>query len=211
MANSVKSLEWRYAVKKFDPEKVVSKKKILKLKQAFNLTATSYGLQPIKMAILHNKALQNQLIPFTYNQKQVAQASHLLIICIEKNISQAFIVDYFQRVKNVRGTEDSILNPFKEALINDFSKKKTEEIEEWATKQAYLALGNLMTVCALEKIDACPMEGFVPSGYDTLLGLEKEGLQSVLVMPIGYRAKDDIFSAFKKVRRNIEDSIIEIE
>jgi nitroreductase len=162
------------------------------------------------MLVLHNKTLQQQLVPFTYNQKQVGQASHVLVICIQKKITPEYITTYFNRVKELRGTADSILNPFKDALIVEFSKMNLAEIAQWATKQAYLALGNLMTVCAIERIDACPMEGFVPSGYDALLGLEQQGLQSVLVMPVGYRAADDMFSDFKKVRRNLEDSIIEM-
>lgn len=210
MPNSIKKLEWRYAVKKFDAEKLVSKAKMEQLKQAFNLTATSYGLQPIKMIVVHNKELQQQLVPFTYNQKQVAQASHILIICIEKNIDRAYITNYFERVKQIRGTNESILQPFRETLVNDFSKMKEEEIIQWATNQAYLALGTLMTVCAFEKIDSCPMEGFRPRDYDDFLGLTDKGLTSVLVLPIGYRAADDMFSDFKKVRKNIDDSIIEI-
>ncbi len=210
MPNSIKKLEWRYAVKKFDSERVVSKAKIEKLKKAFNLTATSYGLQPIKMIVLHNKVLQQQLVPFTYNQAQVAQASHILIICIEKNIDRSYITNYFERVRQIRGTDETILRPFKEALVHNFSKMKEEEIAQWAIRQAYLALGTLMTICAIEEIDSCPMEGFVPSAYDDFLGLTYKGLESVLVLPIGYRAEDDMFSDFKKVRKNIEDSIIEI-
>ncbi len=210
MPNSIKKLEWRYAVKKFDSERVVSKAKIEKLKKAFNLTATSYGLQPIKMIVLHNKVLQQQLVPFTYNQAQVAQASHILIICIEKNIDRSYITKYFERVRQIRGTDEVILQPFKEALVHNFSKMKEEEIAQWAIRQAYLALGTLMTICAIEEIDSCPMEGFVPSAYDDFLGLAYKGLESVLVLPIGYRAEDDMFSDFKKVRKNIEDSIIEI-
>jgi hypothetical protein len=54
------------------------------------------------------------------------------------------------------------------------------------------------------------MEGFEPKKYDECLGLEKLNLKSVLVLPIGYRAPDDMFSAFKKVRRPLSDMIIEL-
>lgn len=67
-----------------------------------------------------------------------------------------------------------------------------------------------MTVCATEGIDSCPMEGFEPAKYDELLGLDDLNLESVLVLPVGYRAKDDMFSEFKKVRREFSDVIIEI-
>ena len=209
--NSIEQLEWRYAVKKFDSGKILSEEKIKKLKQAFNLTATSYGLQPIKMVVVQNKELQAELVPVSMQQEQVSQASHLLVLCIEKNIDADFIASYFEKVKRVRGTSDQILAPFKNDIVSSFSKKDVREIQEWSKNQAYLAMGNLLTICAMEKIDSCPMEGFSPEGYDKLLNLSEIGLTSVLVMPVGYRAADDVFSSFKKVRRNMDDSVIEIK
>ena len=123
MSNSIKQLEWRYAVKKFDSNRNLSAEKIGRLKEAFNLTATSYGLQPIKLVIVQNKKLQNQLVEHSFGQKQVAQASHVLVFCIEKNIDNTFITNYFSKVKSVRGTSDDILNPFKDAIVDSFSKK----------------------------------------------------------------------------------------
>jgi nitroreductase len=154
--------------------------------------------------------LQNELVKFSFGQKQVAQASNVFVICIEKQIDKKFIHDYFARVQQIRNTSDEILNPFKGALVETFSKKEMEEVRVWATNQAYLALGTLLTVCALEDIDACPMEGFVPKSYDELLGLDKLKLTSVLVLPVGYRATDDMFATLKKVRRDLDDSIIHL-
>jgi nitroreductase len=113
-------------------------------------------------------------------------------------------------VQQVRGTSDEILGPYREDLVRDFAERDASEIEEWAKNQAYLALGNLLTICAIRRIDSCPMEGFVPSGYDDLLGLAERGLTAVLVLPVGYRADDDQFSGFKKVRRPMDKSIIDI-
>ncbi|MCJ7466302.1 MAG: nitroreductase family protein [Maribacter sp.] len=205
----VEHLKWRYAVKKFDAEKLLSIEKVELLKKAFNLTATSYGLQPVTLLVIHNKELQTSLVPFSFGQQQVAQASHVLVICIQNHIDGDYISKYFSQVRKVRGTSQTILNPFKEALIADFSQKDTHEIKQWATNQAYLAMGKLLTVCALEKIDSCPMEGFDSPAYDRILDLQKRDLTSVLVMPIGYRAKDDIFSEFKKVRKDLDESVID--
>ncbi|WP_026811655.1 NAD(P)H-dependent oxidoreductase [Arenibacter latericius] len=208
--DTIKKLEWRYAVKKFDSNQLLSAEKVEILENAFNLTATSFGLQPIKLVIIQNKELQNKLVDHSYGQQQVGQASHLFIICIEKKIDKEFIHNYFNRVKQIRNTADEILEPFQGALVDEFSKKEREEVRVWATNQAYLALGTLLTVCAMEGIDSCPMEGFDPSAYDKLLGLEKDKLTSVLILPVGYRAKDDMFATFKKVRKNLKDSIIHI-
>lgn len=207
---SVKALRWRYATKKFDSEKLLTAEKIEVLKRAFNLTATSYGLQPLKLLVVQNKELQQKLMEASYNQKQVGTASHVLVIGIEKEIGKSFIEKYFKYVKDIRNTPDDILNPFRDYLIGDFQKKPIEEIRTWATHQAYLVLGTLLTVCAVEEIDSCPMEGFEPEKYDEILGLDKFNLQSVLALPVGYRAEDDFFADLKKVRRPLEETVIEI-
>ncbi|MCL6217840.1 NAD(P)H-dependent oxidoreductase [Zunongwangia pacifica] len=208
--SNIKALQWRYAVKKFDAEKILPETKIDVLKQAFNLTATSYGLQPIRLVVVKNKQLQESLKEKAMNQAQLSTASHVLVICIEDHVDKEFILNYFERVKEIRETPDEILDPFKNFLVEDFGKKTNEELAIWAKNQAYLVLGTLLTVCATEEIDACPMEGFLPEAYDELLNLKEKNLKSVLVLPVGYRAKDDIFSSFKKVRRSEEDTIINI-
>ncbi|WP_373057515.1 NAD(P)H-dependent oxidoreductase [Zunongwangia sp. H14] len=208
---NIEALEWRYATKKFASEKILPSAKIEILKKAFNLTATSYGLQPIKMVVIQNKEIQEKLKEFSMNQLQVSTASHVLILCIEKEVGREFIESYFTRVKHIRETPEEILSPFKEFLIEDFKTKPEDEIALWSVNQAYLALGTLLTVCATEEIDACPMEGFEPGKYDEYLKLAEHNLKSVLVLPIGYRAEDDMFSSFKKVRRPLEDVIIELD
>lgn len=208
--NIIEKLKWRYATKKFDTKKLISEEKLHVLKEAFNLTATSYGLQPIKLLIINNKVLQEGLVKHSMNQAQVAQASHLLVFCVDTDIDDNYIKAYFNRVKTIRNTPDEVLKPFKEYLLEDFKNKTMKDIEDWAIKQAYLAMGNLLTVCAIEDIDACPMEGFDPKEYDDLLQLKEKGLHSVLVMPIGYRANDDMFADIKKVRKDIGESIIEL-
>ncbi len=206
----IEHLQWRYAAKSFDSNKCVPSEKLDVIKQAFNLTATSYGLQPIKLVIIKNDHLQQSLVPIAMNQKQIAQASHVLVLCIQTNIDEDFVLEYFQRVHHTRKTPETILKPFQDFLIADFEQKPQEMIEAWAVKQAYLAMGNLLTVCAVEGIDSCPMEGFDPKACDKLLDLDSQGLKSVLLLPIGYRADDDMFADFKKVRKSIEDSIIEL-
>ncbi len=204
----IECLNWRYATKKFDTSRILEERKIDIVKNAFILTATSYGLQPLKMVVISNKDLQQELVAHSYGQKQVAQASHVLVLCIDTVIDSEYIKDYFKLVKQTRNTPSSVLKPFEDDLIKSFGKKDRKNLEEWATKQAYLALGNLLTICAIEGIDACPMEGFVPKAYDEVLDLYNKNLKSVLVLPIGYRSKDDAFAGFKKVRKTLDDTVI---
>lgn len=204
----IESLKWRYAVKNFDSKALIPNEKIERIKEAFNLTPTSYGLQPVKMMVIRDKELQQKLVPHSFNQAQIGQASDLLVFCAIETIDEAYIIDYFNRVKALRGTDDAILKPFRDFLIHDFGNKSQDDIFNWAVNQVYIVLGNLMTVCAAEGIDACPIEGFIPAEYDKVLNLKAQGLKSVLVMPIGYRAKDDMFADLAKVRKPLQDVII---
>jgi nitroreductase / dihydropteridine reductase len=208
--NTIESLQWRYAAKKFDTSKQLSETQITTLKEAFNLTATSYGLQPIKLIVIQNKALQEKLVSASWNQQQIVQASHVLVICVQNEFSSKDVESYFTLLKKIRNTPDEILNPFKKFLIAEMDKKSIQEIEIWNKNQAYLALGNLLTVCAIEKIDACPMEGFIPEQYDEILGLQSQNLKSTLVLPVGFRAEDDYMKDLAKVRKDLQDSVIEI-
>lgn len=206
----IEKLKWRYATKKFDASKKLSDEKLDILKEAFNLTATSYGLQPLKMLVISNAETKKQLVPYSMDQPQVRDASHVLVLCMEAKISSQYIMEHFSRVEATQNTSREILDPFQDFLVTSFAQKQPEEIALWMVNQAYLALGNLLTVCALEDIDACPMEGFDPEKYDELLQLHKKGLRSVLVLPVGYRAHDDLFSDLKKVRRGVDEVVIDL-
>jgi len=208
--STIDKLKWRYACKKFDPAKKLSEEKLQILKESFNLTATSYGLQPLKMVVIEDQQIKEELVAISDNQKQVRDASHVLVFCIEKEINSEFIKNHFNRVEDIRSTPRTILDPFEKYLLNSFAEKSDEEIASWMTKQAYLALGNILTVCAMEGIDSCPMEGFNPEAYDQMLQLDEKGLHAVLVLPVGYRHADDFFSELKKVRRGTEEVILEM-
>lgn len=208
--STIKKLEWRYATKKFDSTKKLSDKKLDIIKQAFNLTATSFGLQTISLLVIEDKELKELLVEHSYSQEQVAQASHLLVICIQEDIMENDVHDYYNNIKKIRETSDEILDPYKESLIAMIRKMTVSERQQWSKNQAYIALGNLMTVCAMEDIDSCPMEGFVPEKFDKVLKLKERGLKSVLLLPVGYRSEDDMFSGFQKVRRPLGESIIEL-
>lgn len=210
MSQVINALKWRYATKKFNPNQVLSKHKLTVLKEAFDLTATSFGLQPVRLVVVHDKTMQQSLLPVSMGQQQVVDASHLLVFCVEKKVDGAYVEAYFENVKAIRNTPDEVLNPFRTYLLDVFAKESQEETKSWATKQAYLAMGNLLTICAIEEIDACPMEGFDAEGYDKTLGLAEHGLSAVLVMPIGYRADDDRFADFKKVRKGSANTVLEL-
>ncbi|WP_299365443.1 NAD(P)H-dependent oxidoreductase [Winogradskyella sp.] len=206
----IEKLKWRYATKKFNNSKTLSEQQIQILKEAFNLTALSYGLQTLKMVVVEDRKRREALVEHSYGQRQVADASHLLILCIQNDIDDADVEQHFDNVKKIRQTPDSVLEPFKNGLKTTISNMPNEKKTDWAAKQAYIALGNLMTVCAVEGIDGCPMEGFIPTEIDKALSLDRFGLSSVLMFPVGFRAEDDMFAELKKVRKSLSETIIEL-
>ena len=208
--NTIESLKWRYAVKKFNNNKSLTETQINTLKDAFNLTATSYGLQPLKLVVLNNKIIQKELVAHSWNQSQVVDASHVLVICVPKQYSSEEVKKYFSLVQEIRNTPAEINQPFKEFLTAEIEKKTQEELFLWNKNQAYIALGNLLTICALEKIDSCPMEGFIPEKYNEVLKLDTHNLTATLVLPVGFRAEDDYMKDLKKVRKNLQDVVIEM-
>ncbi len=206
----IDDLKWRYATKKFNASKALSDKQLNTLKEAFNLTALSYGLQTLKLVIIADKENREALVQHSYGQRQVVDASHLLILCIQNNIDDNDVDAHFNTVKAIRNTPDKILDPFKAQMKSTIENMPADKKVGWATRQAYIALGNLMTVCAVEGIDGCPMEGFIPAEIDKALKLDNLGLSSVLLFPVGYRADDDMFAEMKKVRKPLSDTIIEL-
>jgi len=206
----IKSLNWRYATKKFDKERLLSDEKLHILKQAFNLTATSFGLQTIKMVVIKDKTIRTPLVQYAFDQAQVLNASHLLVLCIHNNITDKDIDAHFDNVTHIRNTPETILAPYRADLKATMRSMTIEERQEWSVRQVYIALGSLMTVCAVEGIDSCPMEGFDTAQYDVILGLKDKNLKSVLLLPVGYRDAEDMFSGFKKVRKQIHDAVVEL-
>ena len=206
----IEKLNWRYATKKFDTTKQLSDSQLEILKEAFNLTALSYGLQTLKMVVVGDKSIRENLVALAFGQRQVADASHLFVLCIQNEIDTDDVEEHFDNVKAIRNTPDEILDPFKEQLKSTIETMPDSKKSDWATKQAYIALGNLMTVCAIEEIDSCPMEGFLPEELDKVLNLDKHELKSVLLLPVGFRAEDDMFASLKKVRKPISDTVLEL-
>ena len=124
------------------------------LTRAFNLTATSFGLQPLKMLVVKGDALKAELLPHAYFQPQITTCSHLLIICIDTAFDSSDIDAYFDLEKEVRGTTEDIVGKFRNQLKTIYKNKNKEDIDTSAIYQAYISIGTLMTVCAEQRIDS---------------------------------------------------------
>lgn len=207
---AINALKWRYACKAFNPEKIVSEDKIQRLKEGLNLTASSYGLQPFKFIVIKDKEKREALVEHSWDQRQVADSSHLFIIAVRTDINEEFISDYIKLISDERGIPTDQLDAFKGMMMGSIISKSEEDQYAWAKNQAYITLGNLLLQCGLEEVDATPMEGFIPQKYDEILGLNDMNLKSVLVCPVGYRADNDPYVNLKKVRQPLDQICIDL-
>src|SRR5438270_9560270 len=85
----VRQLNWRYAVKKFNPNRKVSESDWRTLEQALVLSPSSFGLQPWKFFVINDPAVRAKLRPAAWNQSQVTDASHLVVFAVKKNFGPA--------------------------------------------------------------------------------------------------------------------------
>lgn len=198
----IEQLNWRYAVKRFDPTKKVSEADWKTLEESLVLSPSSYGLQPWKFYVVTDEAVKKQLQPHAWNQPQIVEASHLVVIAARKDANEGDVEKLIDRIVEVRGTKREDLEAMKGMIIN--SQKGAIEsgyINHWSARQCYIALGTLLTSAAVLGIDACPMEGFVSAEFDKVLGIDKDGYQSVVVCAVGYRdSEHDWLSKMPKVR-----------
>lgn len=195
--NLLQQLRWRYATKKFDPTKKIAAADWAALEEALVLTPSSFGLQPWKFIVITDSATKEKLVPASWGQKQLAEASHVVVFAIKKNLGAAEVDRFLQRTVEVRGGSLEALAGYRNMMTGFLAKTN---VQDWATRQVYIALGNFMTSAALLGIDACPMEGLEPAKYDELLGLPARGLATVVACVAGYRAADDKYATLPKVR-----------
>lgn len=204
----LQQLNWRYATKKFDPARTIAPSDWAHLEQALVLTASSYGLQPWKFIVVTDPALKAKLRPASWNQSQVEDCSHLVVFTAKQDITEADLDRFIARTAEVRGVSVESLAGYKGFMLGDLvNGPRHAIIHEWAARQAYIAMGNLLTSAALLGIDACPFEGLEPAKYDEILGLKGSGFATVAACPLGYRSPDDKYAALPKVRYAAKDVI----
>ncbi|WP_448380789.1 NAD(P)H-dependent oxidoreductase [Gloeomargarita sp.] len=196
-----RQLYWRYATKKFDPTRKIPPEIWQVLEESLRLAPSSFGLQPWKFVVVNNPDIRAQLVEHSWGQKQVVDASHLLVLALQKHITEQDVNRYLERMAAVQGIPLENLQGLGQMIKGFLTQPPYPlNLEEWAARQVYLALGQLMTVAAFLGIDTCPMEGFIPAKYDEILGLTDTPYRSVVVCPVGYRAADDKNAQRPKVR-----------
>ncbi len=208
MNHFIENQNWRYATKKYDPTRKISDADFQILKEAIRLSPSSYGLQPYKVLVVETADLREQLKSHAWNQSQITDASHLIVFANETGFGDSQIDRFVSNVAATRGIPIENL-----AGYGNFMKSKLTPLEasaknSWTARQAYLALGNLISAAAELRIDVTPMEGFEAEAFDDLLQLNDKGLSAAVVAAVGYRHADDQTQFQKKVRKSEQELFI---
>jgi nitroreductase len=207
----LKALNWRYATKKFDASKHIPDATWETLRKAASLTPSSYGLEPYRVIEIRDPKIRAALQPASWNQTQVVEASHFVAIAIETPFGAPQVDGFLERSVRDRGVTLESLAGYKGFIEGDLVKgPRAAVVGPWATAQAYILLGNLLTCAALLGIDACPLEGLVPAQYDEILGLKAKGLTTVCAAAFGYRSSEDKYASLPKVRKTLDELFVTI-
>lgn len=203
--NLIENLKWRYATKGYDTSKKVNESDLNLIKEAIQLTATSYGLQLLKVLDVRDKAIREKLKEASWGQSQITDSSHLLVFCNYADATDEHVDEYIKLKAEAQEIDSSALHGYGDFMKSSIKNFSIEHRQIWNSKQTYIALGNAMVACAELKIDSTPMEGFDGSAYNEILGLEDKGLQASVVLAVGYRSEDDTTQHAQKVRKSIDD------
>lgn len=205
MNNFIDNQKWRYATKKFDASKKISEADLEILKEAIQLSSSSYGLQPYKVFIIDNPEIRAQIQPLAWNQSQITDASHVFVFANNTNFGIAEIDAYIENMAKTRGIPVESVQGYADFMKMKITSLAPEIKNNWTSKQTYLALANLLNAAAELKIDVTPMEGFEPEKVNELLGFNELGLNASLIATIGYRHEEDATQFYKKVRKSKEE------
>lgn len=171
----------RQSTKIFDSSKTLSPENLQLLKDSIRFSPSSLNLQPWKVFCLERSTLREQLSTFAPgNFSQVVESSHLFVFTVEKELSEK------ELTKRISLTIEKNSLPKEKALAYEqFIKKMIPSSwEPFAKKQVYIALGFLMSTCALLNIAHCPLEGFMPLEFDKILG--EPDYTSTVLCAVGY-------------------------
>lgn len=203
----LQAMQWRYATKKFDANRRLSKETIDELLDIVNLAPSSFGLQPFRVLNIVNPVTRTEIETVTVNAAQVASGSHLLVFAATTQLSATAVSVFIDRLVEMRDVSRESLAGHESKIAGFVDRMDDLARFSWAQRQTYLALGVLVAAAAESGIDVCPMEGFDAAAVDRILNLDEQGLRSTVIAVLGHRAVDDSFATLPKVRKPIEQLV----
>ena len=161
----LEAFNYRYACKKFNKDTKVSDEDFATIIESARLSPSSFGLEPWKFLLLKNEKMKEDFKEFAWGGiNSLNGASHIVIVLAKKGVTadSKHMAHMLRDVKKVSGEVENIIKEeFHDFQKNQFKLLENERVLfDWASKQTYIALGNMMTTAAFLGIDSCAIEGF---------------------------------------------------
>jgi nitroreductase len=205
----IQDLEWRHAVKAYDPTRKVSEQDLNTILEAARLAPTSSGLQPFRVIVVENQELKERMVEGALNPEVMRESSHVLVFAAWDSYTDEKIDKVYDHHTDVRELPRGRFGSYTDKIKAMYSAQTAEEHFAHTARQTYIALGLALAQAAELKIDTTPAEGFSNTVVDEILGLKELGLKSVSLLYLGYRDEEkDWLASMKKVRIPLEEFII---
>ena len=210
----INAFNYRHATKEFDANKKLSKEEITFIIKTANLSPSSFGFEPWHFVVVQNKELRELLKPVAWGAPlKLDTASHFVLGLTMKAPMTKWNADYIMHImKDIKQMPEDVIKMYSDFYKvfqeRDFNLDTDKKLFDWASKQTYIALANMMTAAALHGIDSCPIEGFHQEKTEILLkekfniDTDKYGLS--FMVAFGYRKENPLHP---KTRRNLEDIV----
>jgi nitroreductase len=213
----VEAFHFRHATKKFDPNEKISTDDFRFILEAGYLSPSSFGIEPWRFLVIQKESLREKIKNISWGAKgKIMDASHFVVFLArtEKDLKYDadYLKDHFASILDYPSERvEGLLSMIENFQKNDFELTDERRINDWASKQTYIALANMMTSAAQIGIDSCPIEGFSIKEMNELLReeglLEDESFSISVMAAFGYH---DIDPPSKK-RRPLHNVIKWIE
>lgn len=190
----------RHTCKAYDKNKIISAEHLDQLCTLLHLCPSSVNSQPWHYLILSSDAAKEKALPgiADFNRDRVTNASDVIVFCVKKDLGDAHIqaiLDQEDKDNRFANAEAKAANDKGRRYFFGLNSITPEQQKIWAEKQIYLAVGTLLLGAACLDIDATPIEGFDRTELDRCLDLEAKGLESVVIVSLGYKDDAEDFNA----------------
>src|SRR6218665_721891 len=183
----IEDLNWRHAVKAYDPSKKVSEEDLGKILESARLAPTSSGLQPFRVIVVENQQLKEKMVKGALNPEVMRDCSHVLVFAAWDSYSNEKIDKVYDHHTDVRELPRGRFSSYTDQIKQIYGAQTPEQHFAHTARQSYIALALAMAQAAELKIDSTPAEGFSNEAVDEILDLKELGLKSVTLLYIGYR------------------------
>jgi nitroreductase len=211
----------RHATKVFDSSKKISDSEFNTILETGRLSPSSFGMEPWQLLVIQSPEKRELFRDFSWGANgatngtagQLGTASHFCLFLAHTGETMEHHSDYLQRhMKEVKEFPSDVIGFINDAYQKfqeqDFHIQGDRQISDWSARQAYIALGNMMTSAALLGIDSCPIEGFEIDKTQAVLeehfGIDSKLYRPAVMVAFGYRTDGP---AFPKTRRSMENVV----